>query len=44
MARIAALPTRRELTRFAVWVALGRCVLGLIGLRMWWRYVSACGG
>jgi hypothetical protein len=41
---IAALPTRRELTRFAVWVVLGLCVLAIVGCEMWWRHVSACGG
>jgi hypothetical protein len=43
MRRIAALPTRRELIHFGVWVALGLCVLALVGLRMWDRYISACG-
>jgi hypothetical protein len=33
MEQIAALPTRRELIRFGVWVALGLCVLALVGLR-----------
>jgi hypothetical protein len=42
MGQIAALPTRRELIRFGVWVALGLCVLAMVGLEMWWRYVSAC--
>jgi hypothetical protein len=42
MGQIAKLPTRRELIRFEVWVALGLCVLALVGLRMWDRYVSAC--
>ena len=42
MARIAALPTRRELIHFGVWVALGLCVLALIGLRMWMNWVWAC--
>jgi hypothetical protein len=43
MRRIAALPTRRELIHFGVWVALGLCVPALVGLRMWDRYVAACG-
>jgi len=43
MGRIAALPTRRELIHFGVWVALGLCVLTLVGLQMWDRYISACG-
>jgi hypothetical protein len=42
MARIAALPTRRELIRFGVWVALGLCVLALVGLRMWMNWVWTC--
>jgi hypothetical protein len=42
MQRIAALPTRRELIHFGVWVALGLCVLALIGLRMWMSWVWAC--
>jgi hypothetical protein len=42
MGQIAALPTRRELIHFGVWVALGLCVLAMVGLEMWWRYVSAC--
>ena len=42
MARIAALPTRRELIHFGVWVALGLCVLALIGLKMWLNWVWAC--
>jgi hypothetical protein len=42
MEQIAALPTRRELIRFGVWVALGLCVLALVGLQMWDRYISAC--
>jgi hypothetical protein len=42
MARIAALPTRRELIHFGIWVALGLCVLALIGLRMWMNWVWAC--
>jgi len=39
--QIATLPTRRELIRFGVWVALGLCVLALVGLRMWQRYIEA---
>jgi hypothetical protein len=35
MERIAALPTRRKLICFGVWVALGLCALALVGLRMW---------
>ena len=42
MARIAALPTRRQLIHFRIWVALGLCVLALIGLRMWMNWVWAC--
>ena len=42
MERIAALPTRRELIRFGVWVALGLCVLALIGLRIWLNWIWAC--
>jgi hypothetical protein len=42
-AQLSRLPTRRELTRFRVWVALGLCVLALIGLRMWLNWVWACG-
>jgi hypothetical protein len=42
MARIAALPTRRELIHFGVWVALGFCVLALVGLKMWMDWVWAC--
>jgi hypothetical protein len=42
MERLSKLPTRRELVRFGVWVALGLCVLALIGLRMWTRWVWAC--
>jgi hypothetical protein len=42
MARIAELPTRRELIRFGIWVALGIGVLALIGLHMWTRWVWAC--
>jgi hypothetical protein len=33
MEQIAAPPTRRELIRFGVWVALVLCVLALVGLR-----------
>jgi len=39
----AALPTRRELIYFGVWVALGLCVLAMIGLQMWTRWVWARG-
>jgi hypothetical protein len=39
MEQLATLPTRRELIRFGVWVALGLCVLAMIGLRMWTRWV-----
>ena len=42
MRRIAALPTQCELIRFGVWVALGLCVVALVGLRMWDRYIAAC--
>jgi hypothetical protein len=42
MGQIAKVPTRRELIHFGVWVALGLCVLALVGLRMWYRLVSAC--
>jgi hypothetical protein len=42
MERLSKLPTRRELVHFGVWVALGLCVLALIGLRMWTRWVWAC--
>jgi hypothetical protein len=42
MGRIAALPTRRELVRFGVWVALGLCVLATVGIEMWWRRVWEC--
>ena len=41
MGQIAKLPTRRELIHFVVWVALGLCVLALVGLRMWDRCISA---
>ena len=40
--QIATLLTRRELIRFGVWVAPGLCVLALVGLRMWQRYIQAC--
>jgi hypothetical protein len=40
--QIGALPTRRELIRFGVWVALGLCMLALVGRRMWDRYSSSC--
>jgi len=40
MEQIAALPKRRELIHFGVWIALGLCVLALVGLRMWDRYIS----
>ena len=39
--RLAQIPTRHELIRFGVWVALGLCVLAIIGLQMWWRWVWA---
>jgi hypothetical protein len=39
---VSKLPTRRELIRFGVWVALGLCVLALIGPRMWTRWVWEC--
>jgi hypothetical protein len=42
MQRIAALPTRRELIHFGVWVALGLCVLAMIGVHMWLRWVWEC--
>jgi hypothetical protein len=41
MGQIAKLPTRRELIHFVVCVALGLCVLAVVGLRMWDRYISA---
>jgi hypothetical protein len=34
MGQVAKLPTRRGLTRFAVWVAIELSVLALVGLRM----------
>jgi uncharacterized membrane protein len=40
--RLAQLPTRRQLIRFGVWIALGLCVLAVIGAWMWWRWVWAC--
>jgi hypothetical protein len=40
--KIAALPTRWELIRFGVWVALGLCALAIVGDEMWSRYVAAC--
>jgi hypothetical protein len=42
MEQLATLPTRRELIRFDVWVALGLCVLAMIGLRVWTRWVWEC--
>jgi hypothetical protein len=42
MQRIAALPTRRELIHFGVWVALALCVLAMIGVHMWLRWVWEC--
>jgi hypothetical protein len=42
MEQLATLPTRRELIRFGVWVALGLCVLAMIGLRVWTRWVWEC--
>jgi hypothetical protein len=42
MEQLAALPTRRELIHFGVWVALGLSVAAIIGIEMWSRYVSAC--
>jgi hypothetical protein len=35
MQRITKLPTRLLVVRFGVWVALGLCVLAIIGLQMW---------
>jgi hypothetical protein len=43
MEQIAALPTRRELIRFGVWVLSGFSVAALAALHMWDRYISACG-
>jgi hypothetical protein len=40
--RLAQIPTQRELIRFRIWVALGLCVLAIIGVQMWWRWVWAC--
>jgi hypothetical protein len=40
--RLAQIPTRRELIRSRIWVALGLCVLAIIGVQMWWRWVWAC--
>jgi hypothetical protein len=42
MEQLAALPTRRELIHFGVWVALGLSVAAIIVIEMWSRYVSAC--
>jgi hypothetical protein len=41
MGQIAKLPTRRELIHFDVWVALGLCVLAIISIEMWSRYVMS---
>jgi hypothetical protein len=41
-AQLAQLPTVKQLCRFGVWVALGFCVLALIGLRMWMNWIWAC--
>jgi hypothetical protein len=42
LSQLSRIPTRRELIHFGVWVALGLCVLALIGLRMWMNWVWAC--
>jgi hypothetical protein len=39
--QLAQVPTVKQLCRFGV-VALGLCVLALVGLRRWQRYVEAC--
>jgi hypothetical protein len=39
MGQIAKLPTRCELIHCGVWVALGLCVLAVISIEMWSRYV-----
>jgi hypothetical protein len=41
MGQIAELPTRRQLMQCAGWVLLGLCVIALVGLRMWHRYIAA---
>jgi hypothetical protein len=33
---------RWELIHAVVWGASGLCVTAIIGIEMWWRYVSAC--
>ena len=42
MERLSKLPTRQEMVRFRIWVALGLCVAALIGVHMWLRWVWAC--
>jgi hypothetical protein len=40
--QLSQIPTRRELIHFGVWVALGLCVLAVIGVHMWLRWVWEC--
>jgi hypothetical protein len=40
MGQIAELPTGRQLMQFAGWVLLGLCVIALVRLRMWDRYIG----
>jgi hypothetical protein len=43
MERIAALPTRWELTKYAFVVLFVGAIIGIVGIEAFWRYVPACG-
>jgi len=43
MGQIAALPTRRELAKYAFVILFVGAVLGIVGIQAFWRYVPAGG-
>ena len=42
-ARLAQLPTYKELAKMALLIAFVSAVLGIVGIEAFWRYFPACG-
>jgi len=43
MEQISRLPTRWELTKYALLILAEGAVFGIVGSEAFWRYVPACG-
>ena len=42
-ARLAQLPTYKELAKMALLIAFVSAVLGIVGIEAFWRYFPSCG-